>query len=82
MQFRDYTIRGPAKPILSEPDVCALLGISESTLRRWVARGRFPRGLKAGKKLLWEALDVAAWIYLASRTDVGDEDDDDAHPKK
>ena len=79
MEFRDYTIRGPVKPVLSKPDVCSLLGVSDSTLERWVSRGRFPRGIKAGTQTLWEAVDIAAWLHLASR--MGD-DDDDAPAKK
>ncbi len=68
MELRDYTIRGPAKALLNVSDIASMLGVSEATVKRLVAEGRFPRGIKPGPQLgpIWEATDIAAWLHLAS----------------
>ena len=76
MEFRDHLLRGPAKPLLNAADIASMLGVSEATIGRMVAAGRFPRGLRAGPQspVLWEALDVAAWLHLASRMEPEESD--------
>lgn len=48
--------------MLRVPDVLALLGISESTLWRWVQKGFFPRPTKLGSHIsVWPESTIANW---------------------
>jgi prophage regulatory protein len=51
--------------LLRLPKVLALIGVSRSTLYRWVALGQFPRPralTPTGSTVAWSAAEVHAWI--------------------
>ena len=60
----------PTRPerILRIGDVCALVGAPETSLRRWINMGHFPRPVKIGPKDSqgtasgWLASEVAEWL--------------------
>lgn len=77
MSWQKYEFMGPSKFLLSKSEVCTMLGnISEATLDRMVANGRFPKGIKpsAGTGQQWAANDIAAWLHLASRLEEPDKE--------
>lgn len=47
---------------LSTPQVSAMTGISESTLRYWRQTGTGPRSYRLGRRAVYDAADVEAWI--------------------
>lgn len=69
---RPQRVRAFPQPIQSAqfPDallkvgtVCALVGLSESTIRRKVASGHFPKPVKDGPRYTrWVAGSVTAWL--------------------
>ncbi len=47
---------------LRRPDVCSLLGVSDSTLQRLVARGDFPPPRRIGGRCVaWLHSEVMSW---------------------
>ena len=49
--------------LIRQRDLCALLGISRSTLFRWERDGTFPRRLKLGpKRVAWRKSDIDDWL--------------------
>ena len=49
--------------LLNERQVCDLVGVSKSTLRRLVAAGEFPPALRIGPRASrWRLSGVLAWI--------------------
>jgi prophage regulatory protein len=49
--------------ILRAPEVCARIGVSNSTLRRMVEQKRFPAPVRLTRQLDgWRASDVAKWF--------------------
>lgn len=73
---RKWTIPGPDASVLAKADVAALLRISDKTLDRMIAAGRFPCGIKVspGSEPIWFGQDIAAWMHLASRMIVSDDE--------
>lgn len=67
--MRTWTIPGPEASVLSKTEVASLLKVSEKTLDRMVAAGRFPCGVKVspGSEPIWFGQDIAAWMHLSSR---------------
>lgn len=60
--------------LLRLPKVLALVGVSRSTLYRWVALGLFPqpRSLTpTGSTVAWSAAEVHAWIAAKLATNDG-----------
>jgi len=53
--------------LLSVREACALLGISRSTLYKYIFEGTGPRSVHVGKRRLFRRSDLDAWI--ASLTD-------------
>jgi prophage regulatory protein len=44
-------------------EVLNVIGVSESTIRRWEQAGRFPRRRRLGERAMgWFASEVAAWL--------------------
>ena len=55
--------------LLKEREVCEMVGISSSTLWRWVGAGLFPAQIRIGPRAVrWRQSEVLAWI--ASRPTV------------
>ena len=55
----------PAMPnrLLRRREVLALVGIGQSTMCDWMARGEFPRPVELGSKLVaWRDSDIADWL--------------------
>jgi predicted DNA-binding transcriptional regulator AlpA len=48
--------------LLRVPEVAALTGIPEATLRFWRHRGTGPRSAKLGRRVVYRQSDVEAWI--------------------
>lgn len=48
--------------LLTEDQVCKKLGIKLSTLRTWRCRGKGPRGIKTGRKVLYRPDSVQAYL--------------------
>lgn len=57
--------------ILRLPDVKVLVGLSRSTIYRWIAQGDFPQAISLGghKAVGWHEASIQEWI--ASRPMVG-----------
>ena len=52
------------------PEVVALVGRSESSIRRDVAAGRFPGWLRTGpRSIAWKVSDLEAWVSELQRAD-------------
>lgn len=84
------SVLGPEKEWVSESEVMHLLGdISSRTLDRWIAAGRFPRGIQfPGGKSQWSWKDLT-WFFLGQEmigrlttTEPDDESDDAPTPRK
>ena len=56
----------PAWRLMREPEVCAAVGFSRSTIRRLAKAGEFPQYIKVGSgqggAVAWRADDVLAWV--------------------
>lgn len=49
--------------ILRRREVLALVGIGQSTMYDWMARGEFPRPVVLGPKMVgWREGDIADWL--------------------
>jgi excisionase family DNA binding protein len=58
-------------PLLRPSRVAAMLNISERTLSRLIAAGKFPRPILLGRSRRWERASVEQWLSAAvSRPDV------------
>lgn len=60
--------------LLRLPKVLALVGVSRSTLYRWVALGLFPKPRSltpTGSTVAWSAAEVHAWIAAKLVTNDG-----------
>lgn len=63
----EWRIYGPDKEWLTMPDILAILGdVTEATVRRLIAAGKFPRPIRAGAQSppRWHASVVGAWQLL------------------
>ena len=58
---------------LRKCEVCALIGVSSETLRRWEAEGTFPKRIKLNPKggmqsaVVWRESDIRDWMARAGR---------------
>lgn len=60
---RAFPSPAPVHVFLRLPQVLARVGISRSTLWRWVAEGSFPRPLKLSARVtVWRSQDIDAWM--------------------
>lgn len=57
------TFPSPHGRILNADEAARRLGISKSTLYKWVESGRFRRGVKRGKPLLFDEDVIVAEIF-------------------
>jgi predicted DNA-binding transcriptional regulator AlpA len=48
--------------LLTQREAAAFLRLSERTLERWRLTGDGPRWVKAGRRVLYRAADLEAWI--------------------
>jgi excisionase family DNA binding protein len=48
----------PASKLLTTADVAALLQVSAQTIRKWVSQGTFPKPVRMGRKVRWDAETV------------------------
>lgn len=48
--------------LLTEDQVCKKLGIKLSTLRTWRCRGKGPRGIKTGRRVVYRPDSVQAYL--------------------
>lgn len=54
---------GGTEALLREADLRQWLGMSKSTLRRWIVNGDFPAGIKVSARItLWRERDIRAWL--------------------
>lgn len=52
---------------LRKNQVCSLLGVSVSTLDRWIKAGRFPKGTPIGTKVrVWPYSEVSGFVSAHS----------------
>ena len=42
--------------------IMSIVSTSKPTIYRWMAEGKFPRPIKAGRKSLWLMSDIMKWI--------------------
>jgi len=49
-------------PIIQAPEVSALTGAPEGTIRYWAHVGKGPRSFKLGRRRVWRRSVVLAWI--------------------
>jgi predicted DNA-binding transcriptional regulator AlpA len=66
--MQEYKVSGPDGPTVGMEAVRALLGgVSEDTVNRLIAQGRFPRPFRAGAKspAQWQSAAVACWLAIA-----------------
>ncbi len=65
------TISGPDKDHLSIDEVAAYTGLGSDLLRELIAAGKFPPGVKfTAKTIVWNWLDVVAYMHLSSKLDL------------
>lgn len=48
--------------LLRVPEVAAMTGVAEDTLRHWRHRGFGPPSARLGKRIVYRERDVQAWI--------------------
>lgn len=48
--------------LMTLPEVCELLGISEATAYYWRQKSYGPKGARIGKQLRYRRADVEAWL--------------------
>jgi predicted DNA-binding transcriptional regulator AlpA len=53
---------------VSSRDAAELLGVSESTLRKWRMRGYGPRFIKMGSRVVYETGELENWLEKQTRT--------------
>jgi predicted DNA-binding transcriptional regulator AlpA len=57
------------EPLISERQLCALLGIGLPTIARWRAAGKGPRFIALGvRRLAYRPSDVRAWLAERERS--------------
>ena len=50
------------RPLMRADEVCALIGVSDQTLRDWYQRGHFPKPVRYGLRLrVWYQDEVHEW---------------------
>jgi prophage regulatory protein len=65
-------LQGKVEPMLRRQALCALVGMSKSTIYKMMAEGKFPRPVRMGPVLVaWRASDVAAWQRSCQTTAAG-----------
>lgn len=49
--------------------VCERVGVSPTTIHRWVADGSFPAPMRIGSMSRWRSTEVLAWMQKVSDND-------------
>ena len=62
MSERDQPAILVKEQFLEIDDVAGLLRVSRSVLAKWRMRGRGPRFIKAGRRILYRQSDIAHWL--------------------
>jgi predicted DNA-binding transcriptional regulator AlpA len=57
--------------LLRVPEVSALTGVPEATLRFWRHMGTGPQSAKLGRRVVYRESDVNAWVDAQFETDSG-----------
>ena len=53
--------------VIPRSRLCEVLGVSRSTIKRWIKTGRFPKSLKAsGQEPIFDANQVKVWFILSA----------------
>lgn len=60
----------PKEALMTIGQVSVRLRVCERTLRYWIASGKFPKPIRAGRGIRYRPSDVEAWI-LANDSDQG-----------
>lgn len=62
-QIDDSTSEGETPRLVSTKYVCEVLGISRTTLWRWLSDGRFPKPMQLGPmRTVWQPCDIDDFI--------------------
>jgi prophage regulatory protein len=52
----------PSGALIRLADVCALVGVSRSTIYQWVSEGRFPQPVHVGERAVrWRIDEIVGW---------------------
>ena len=54
---------------LRQSDLIERLGVSISTLRRWIAEDKFPAPIRVDRALLWREQTVLDWLAKQEQND-------------
>ena len=54
--------------LMTAPDLAEKFGVSEAALAQWRYRGTGPKFLKLGRRVMYRAVDVEAWLADRTRT--------------
>ena len=57
--------------LMTAPDLAEKFGVSEAALAQWRYRGTGPKFLKLGRRVMYRAVDVEAWLADRTRTMTG-----------
>ena len=55
-------LKQPPAMVVGVIELCATLGVSERTVRRWQQAGRMPPVKKHGRRLVYQAADISTWL--------------------
>ena len=59
--------RRPLKRFLNTREAAAYVGLSAKTLGRWRVGGGGPRNIKISKRVMYEVVDLDAWMEEGKR---------------
>ena len=48
--------------LIEREEVTRLIDVHPATLRRWAAKGVFPKPLKISTRIYWRRIDIEAWL--------------------
>ena len=56
------TLNDTADQLLPQAQIRALVPVSDATIWRWEAQGKFPEHVSINKRNYWRRSDVIAWL--------------------